>query len=138
MSEGMSRRERWAAADAQAAQARWGMNCIPDTRIATPERLAYEAYERGDQLFQIDLAVSVVQGTVNALVGYSRTVRPEYLDHLGAIEAQGWRLEHVSTTFVHQGQSTMGALGGAAETASHGMLMGLYVFRRASRAETTG
>lgn len=59
MSDEMSRREKWAAADAARAQARWGMSYMPDSRTATPERLAYEARERGDRWFQVDVAINV-------------------------------------------------------------------------------
>ncbi len=130
MTDEMSRREKWAAADAARAQARWGMSYMPDSRTATPERLAYEARERGDQWFQIDVAINVVQGAVNAVAGYTQTARAEPVDFIGPIEAQGWALQHVSTTFVMRGQSSMAALGGAAEHAFHGDLVGLYVFRR--------
>jgi hypothetical protein len=134
MTDAGSRRERWAEADAARANARWGMSYVPDPRTASPDRLAYEAYERGDRWFQIDLVVHVVQGAVNLAHGYTRVHRgPEY-DAIGPIEAQGWKLEHVSTTFVQHGQSTMSAVGGAAEEATHGVLIGLYVFRRGERA----
>jgi hypothetical protein len=130
MTEEMPRRARWAAADAARAQAGWGMSYVPDSRTASPERLAYEARDRGDRWFQIDVTLTAVQGTVNAMQGYTQTRRSESPDFIGAIEAQGWTLEHVSTTFVTRGQSTMAAIGGAAEHAFHGDLVGLYVFRR--------
>ena len=130
MTDDMSRREKWAAADAARAQARWGMSYMPDSRAATPERLAYEARERGDQWFQIDVAINVVQGAVSVVDAYTQTARTESADFIGPIEAQGWTLEHVSTTFVTRGQSRMETLGGAAEYAFHGDLVGLYVFRR--------
>jgi hypothetical protein len=130
MTDDMSRREKWAAADAARAQARWGMSYLPDPKTATPERLAYEARERGDEWFQIDVAISVVQGAVNAVDGFTQTARSDSADFIGPIEAQGWTLQHVSTTYVIRGQSTMATVGGAAEHAFHGELVGLYVFRR--------
>jgi hypothetical protein len=130
MTDDMSRREKWAAADAARAQARWGMSYLPDPRSATPERLAYEARERGDEWFQIDVAISVVQGAVNAVDGFTQTARSDSADFIGPIEAQGWTLQHVSTTYVIRGQSTMATVGDAAEHAFHGELVGLYVFRR--------
>lgn len=126
----MTRRERWAAADQARADAKWGMTYLPDPRSASPERLAYEARERGDRWFQIDLPVAYVQGTLNAAQNYTRTYRPEPVDVIGAIEAQGWRLEHVAATFVSRGEDAMGQLGGATAVAYHGEMVGLYVFRR--------
>ena len=105
----------------------------PDPRTSTPVELAREAHARGDQLFQIDLVVSAVQGAVTNNAASTRTVRGEAADVLGAIEAQGWRLEHVAATFVETGSTSVrrffsdtGAL-----VATHGHLVGLYVFRRA-------
>jgi hypothetical protein len=136
VTEGMSAKERRAAADANSAEKYWGMQIMPDPRVAGPERLAYEAYERGDAIFQIDLPVAGVQGY--ALFGQSatRTWRAEYGDVLGRIEQQGWRLEHVSTTFVTQGSSATKrvlANDGSTEVGTHGALIGLYVFRRGQR-----
>jgi hypothetical protein len=134
MSDEMTRREKWAASDAARDDARWGMSYAPDPRVASSERLAYEAHERGDQWFQIDLNLNFVQGSANLAQGFSRVQRgPQPArDEIGLIEAQGWKLEHVAATFVHHGTSTMGAIGGAAEHATHGALVVLYVFRRAS------
>jgi hypothetical protein len=118
-----------------ADQSIWGMTHAPDSRVATPAALAREAYERGDQLFQIDLIVSAIQGAVDNTAPMTRTVRSDPGDVLGAIEAQGWRLEHVSTSFVETGSTSVkkffsdtGAL-----VANHGHLVALYVFRRAAR-----
>lgn len=112
------------------------MTHAPDTRTESPEQLARQAYERGDQLFQIDLVVSAVQGAVSNSDILTRTVRGESGDVLGAIEAQGWRLEHVATSFVETGSTSVkkffsdtGAL-----VANHGHLVALYVFRRAARS----
>lgn len=131
MTDDMTRRERWAAADAARSDARWGMN-YSDPQRATPEQLAHAAYQRGDQWFQIDVPIFYVQGTGRVYDSQTRTHRqPEPVpDMIGPIEAQGWTLQHVSTTFVVRGESTMGHIGGAAETANHGELVALYVFRR--------
>lgn len=121
--------------DGQVSEAEqyWGMGHVPDARVASPERLAYEARERGDQLFQIDLIVNVVQGRAFVGAASTRVYRPEAVDTLGLIEAQGWRLEHVSTTFVQTGSSATKrvlANAGSTEVATHGQLVALYVFRR--------
>jgi hypothetical protein len=52
---------------------------------------------------------------------------------LGAIEAQGWHLEYVSAAFVEQGSSSTKIIlanAGSVLVATHGILMGVYVFRR--------
>jgi hypothetical protein len=138
-------RERWAANDAAtvaaaatslADSASWGMPHAPEVRTASPERLAYEAYERGDHFFQIDVVVSVIQGHISIGMTMTRLYRPEPYDTIGAIEAQGWHLEHVSTSFVETGSSaTKRVLANAGSTlvANHGSLVALYVFRRAER-----
>lgn len=114
-------------------QSIWGMSHAPDPRVEDPAELARAAYERGDRIFQIDLVVSAVQGAVTNSSIMTRTVRAEDTDVLGAIEAQGWRLEHVSTAFIDTGSTSVrkffsdtGAL-----VANHGHLIALYVFRRA-------
>lgn len=108
------------------------MSHAPDPRIATPRELAREAHERGDQLFQIDLVVSAIQGSVDNTAPMTRTIRAEAGDVLGAIEAEGWRLEHVSTSFVETGSTSVKKFfsdtGGL--VANHGHLVALYVFRR--------
>ena len=137
MADGQSRRERWAASDVARAEARWGMAYAPDSRVASPERLAYEAYERGDRWFQIDMVLHAVQGAVDLGGAYSRVQRGAEADFIGPIEAQGWTLEHVATTFAQHGQSVMSGAGGAAEAAAHGVMIGLYVFRRSERAQAS-
>lgn len=105
----------------------------PDPRSDDPAQLARTAHERGDQFFQIDLVVSAVQGAVSNSSIMTRTVRADAGDVLGAIEAEGWRLEHVSTTFVDTGSTSVRKFFADTGTlvANHGHVIGLYVFRRA-------
>ena len=132
MTEDLTRRERWAAADAARNEARWGISYTSDTRTQTPEQLAHAAYAAGHRWFQLDVPVAYVQGTASGYDSQTRTHRPaEPVDAIGAVEAQGWRLEHVSTAFVPRGERSMGHVGGEVATASHGELVALYVFRRA-------
>lgn len=122
------------ARDAVEAEKYWGMNYAPESR-ATPERLAYEARERGDAIFQIDIVISVSQGWAQLGQAATRTYRPmEGQDWLGAIEGQGWKLEHFSTSFAQHGSSSSKrvlANVGSTELATHGALIGVYIFRRA-------
>lgn len=131
MSDEMTRRERWAAADVARNDARWGMNYVDDQR-PTPEQLAYAAYQRGDRWFQIDVPLFYAQGTTRAYDNYTRTHRQAdpAPDVIGPIESQGWILAHVATAFVLRGETGMENIGGAFETANHGELVALYVFRR--------
>lgn len=116
----------------------WGMSHAPDERTASAERLAYEAYERGDALFQIDITLAAVQGISQLGSSSTRVMRAQPTDMLGPIERQGWKLEHVGVTFVETGSSASKrvlAHAGSTEVANHGQIVGLYVFRRGQRAE---
>jgi hypothetical protein len=134
MSEPVTSKDRWAAGDAARFDAQFGMHVLPDDRPSSPERLAYEAFERGDLLFQIDMPVSYTQGTKQATTtAASRTVHGPAVDLLGAIEKQGWRLEHVAASYISQG--TVGS--GDFQAAHHGALVGIYVFRRDESRRTS-
>jgi hypothetical protein len=109
------------------------MNQGGDNRQVSPERLAYEAHQRGDQWFQVDVAIAAVQGYAAAGSNSTRTVHEPLDDFIGAIEAHGWTLQHVSTSFVQTGSTgTKRVLHNVGSTvvATHGYLAGLYVFRR--------
>lgn len=121
------------AAAAGSSEYGWGMQQVPDARVASPERLAYEAHARGDQLFYIDLVLSSVQGHVGIGTTLTRIVRDEPHDVLGLVEAQGWRLEQSGVAFVEVGSTAtkrMLANAGSTEVANHGSVIGLFVFRR--------
>jgi hypothetical protein len=121
--------ERAAAADAARAEARWGMRYVPDEREA-PERLAHDAAQRGDTWFQVDIPLSGYQGNVAVGSSWTRVWRAAPYDHIGAIERQGWRLEHVAACYVERGSSSNSGATGATEASTHGDVIGLYVFRR--------
>ena len=72
------------------------------------------------------LLISSYQGNVAIGSSWSRTWRPQPVDHIGAIEGQGWALQHVSTCFVSRGASSNR---GNVESI-HGDAVALYVFRR--------
>jgi hypothetical protein len=126
---------REAQADARQAEqdARWGMQFSADPDPRSPVEIARQSYERGDRLLHLDVPVSWVQGATGIGVAATRAVRPERTDVLGAVEAEGWRLEHASSTFVHTGDSANGASVGSSGQvayAAHGIVLGVYVFRR--------
>lgn len=131
----MSDKEARIAADVARAEASWGMPIIPDDRPAGPVRLAWEAHQRGDKFFQVDVPISYTQANSNrGLATASRAMHPPMAagqeDFLGQIEAFGWRLEHVSTSFVSQGYV---ASPGNYQGGYHGVLTALYVFRRSTQ-----
>lgn len=136
MSDEQKQPKYWQVHQEARNENQWGMNHMPDPRTATPDRLAYEARERGDRLFQIDMVISVTEGWAQMGSAGTRTYRPmEGVDYLGPIEDQGWRLEHVSTAYVEQGSSAtkrVMANVGSTEVSVHGYLVGTYVFRRVS------
>lgn len=118
------------------AELDWGMAYEPDPRTASPARLAYEAYERGDRWFQIDIILNAIQGRSQVGAAYTRTRRGDEADLIGPIEDQGWDLRHVSTTFVQTGWSSSKRVmsnAGSTEVATHGQLVALYVFQRGER-----
>jgi hypothetical protein len=125
MTEKRSWSERSAAADAARYDAKWGMRYLPDEREAR-ERLAYGAAERGDHRFQVDIPISGYQGNVAVGSSFTRTWRPEPYDHIGAIERQGWALQHVSSCYVERGSSSNGGIvSGATEASTHGDVVAL-------------
>jgi hypothetical protein len=119
--------------DEREREAQWGMPFDSDDQAASPEQMAYSAYQRGDRIFQIDLPVAWVQGWYGVGQTSTRVRHPTPYDVLGAIEAQGWHLEDVSAAFVEQGSSSTKRIlanVGSTLVATHGILMGIYVFRR--------
>lgn len=123
----MSTREHMANQDTY-----WGMAFAPEPTRETPEWLAHEARGRGDVMFQIDLPLTNVQGYSQLGQSATRTVRIDQGDVLGRIEAQGWKLEMFSTSYIQTGASTSPqiGIGPNVEAANHGYLVGVYVFRR--------
>lgn len=127
MTDASSGRERRAAADAARAEAMWGMHVLPDDRGGNPIELAHAAHARGDRMFQVDVPIGYTQANTNiSLTSSSRTLHTATGDFLGAIEAIGWHLEHVSFTHAVLGHVESGNLQGG----YHGTLVALYVFRR--------
>lgn len=97
---------------------------------------AFDAWERGDQFFQIELPVSQLVGQGSSF-GSSTNVRRGVrggTDILGQIEEQGWALEHVGYVFIETGStSTNRVLSTGQGTVTRGSLTGVYLFRRAER-----
>jgi hypothetical protein len=117
----------------------WGMPYHPGNRQISPERMAYEAFERGDRYFQYDMPVAAIEGLARLGTTGTRPVHAELPDVLGAIEDQGWSFVTATTSFVQTGSSaTKRVLGnvGSTEIAVHGQIVALYIFRRAEANRT--
>ncbi|MDT4950152.1 MAG: hypothetical protein QOJ37_2747 [Pseudonocardiales bacterium] len=122
-----------AAKDAARQDAQWGMADATEKRPVSPERLAYEAWMRGERTFQIDLVVSRDEGFVHPTRGpATRTKQIESdVNIIDRIEEQGWRLEHVALA-----HAQTGSIGheGYPWFAFHGKHTALYIFRRVEQA----
>ncbi|MEO9138571.1 MAG: hypothetical protein ABI345_05835 [Jatrophihabitans sp.] len=116
-------------ARAAAEEAQWGMSDASEKESATPERLGYEAWMRGERTFQIDLVISRDEGYVHPTRGPATRTKREGLGEnvIDRVESQGWRLEHVALA-----HAQTGSIGheGYPWFAFHGKLTALYIFRR--------
>lgn len=102
--------------------------------LNTPVGRATEAKERGDRFFeaQLDTAQSGGAGTSGVS---NRGVRRSggISDVLEQIEDIGWRLEHVSHTFVQTDETTTDhTLRTGQGAVTRGVVTGFYLFRNAS------
>jgi len=115
----------------------WGMPIQPEDRL-NPVRAAYDAAERGDQIFQTEISLSLTQGKAyrGGVATRVSRVEDEANRVVNEIEKYGWHLEHVSTTFVPTGATSTGRVGMSGdESAFHGFTNVLYVFRRPKKIE---
>ena len=108
----------------------------PRPPVPAPIRQARAAYTRGAQFLEIQLEVA--ESTRDVRFGEadsgSRTER-ENGDMLGAVEAEGWRLEHVNYVFIPTGHSTRAKMLGTGESvAVSGVTVGVYLFRATTPA----
>ena len=94
-----------ATSRADLEDAQWGMADATEQRAAPPERLAYDAWMRGERTFQIELEISRDAGFVHPTRGpATRTRRIESAENvIDKIEEQGWRLEHVALAHAQTG-----------------------------------
>ncbi len=72
-----------------------GMSDATAQRAVSPERLAYDAWMRGERTFQVDLVISHDEGYVHPIrVPATRTKRIESAENvIDRIEEQGWKLD---------------------------------------------
>jgi len=96
-------------------------------------RLAQTAYDRGDRLLQLQLAVGTLTGEPSRFGSFSASLAPDdsvgYL--LGQVELAGWRLEHTGYAFAQTGSSSSQRIFSSGEgVVNEGAVVGYYVFRR--------
>lgn len=102
--------------------------------LATPVGQATTAKEQGHGFFEIQLTVgssqrdSTIWGGNNFALAKSKTA--SHAGTLAAIEAVGWRLEHVGYVFVVTSESSRDKfLASGQQVAVSGDTVGIYLFR---------
>jgi hypothetical protein len=102
--------------------------------LASPVGQATTAKEQGQGFFEIQLQVgssqrdSTVWGSNNFALAKTETAT--HSGTLAAIEALGWRLEHVGYVFMITGESSRDKmLSTGQQTAVSGVTVGIYLFR---------
>jgi len=99
--------------------------------VQTPVERARAARSAGARLFQVTMGVSETVGFVKELSGTVTSTRTAgHADVLEAIEAEGWRLEHVG--YVYRVISTVSRdkfLSSGQQEAVTGEIVGVYLFR---------
>jgi hypothetical protein len=93
---------------------------------------ARTAFERGDQLFQYEHAVTSQQAVIVAMVGSSvKATSSDPSDILNAVCREGWELVNGSFVFVEQGQQSRDKfMSSGQNVAIKGDTVGYYLFRR--------
>lgn len=126
-------REAQAQRQAEEAEAAFGMT-MAEFSVTEALTAARQAFDSGQSLFQVEVPIGWSQGWIG-IGNYANRYRADPKPGLlSAVEAMGWRLEHVNTVFVDQGSaSTKRAFANAGSTlvAAHGFVLSVYVFRRA-------
>ena len=123
--------EQKAKAERQAAQAEERRR---QQFLATPVGQATTAKEQGQGFFEIQLTVGSSQRDSTILGGnnfaYSKTTTATHAGTLAAIEAVGWRLEHVGYVFVVTSESSRDKfMASGQQVAVSGETVGIYLFR---------
>ena len=139
-----ARREREAAqAQAQAAQAEQVRRAEEERQraqwLASPQGAATTAMEAGQAFFEIQLQVGAHTGNASFGATDSRRTVASSAAILGEIEKLGWRLEHAGYYFMVTGETSTDRMFISGEaTAISGVTIGVYLFRNATLAGTTG
>jgi len=102
---------------------------------ASPQGKAAQAFERGDEFFQIEIPHSSVTGFTNAAFNSATkgTIRRKLTrtDLLGQIEETGWRLQHADWVYIQTGQNSRDKfMASGQHVVVTGEVIGMYLFRR--------
>jgi ribosomal protein S27E len=102
---------------------------------ASPQGKAAQAFERGDEFFQIEIPHSSVTGFTNAAFNSATKgkIRRSLTrtDLLGQIEETGWRLQHADWVYIQTGQNSRDKfLASGQHVVVTGEVIGIYLFRR--------
>ena len=102
---------------------------------SSPQGKAAQAFERGDEFFQIEIPHSSITGFANAAFNSSTAgkIRRKLTrtDLLGQIEESGWRLEHADWVYIQTGQNSRDKfLASGQHVVVTGEVVGIYLFRR--------
>jgi hypothetical protein len=102
---------------------------------ASPQGKAAQAFERGDEFFQIEIPHSSITGFTNAAFNSATkgTIRRKLTktDLLGQIEETGWRLEHADWVYIQTGQNSRDKfMASGQHVVVTGEVIGIYLFRR--------
>jgi hypothetical protein len=133
-----------AAAEQQAAERAAAVAQLVQQRAAaayqaTPEGLAITAKQQNQGFLEIQLTVGSSQRVSSIFnsdpTGSGKNVTATHAGTLSAIEAIGWRLEHVGYIFMITGESSSDRiLGTGQNTAVSGETVGIYLFRNSDMA----
>jgi hypothetical protein len=103
-----------------------------DMTHATPVEQAVAAREDGQGFFEVQLEVGTSQRDQTLFGSIGKSKRNSHAGTLAAIEAAGWRLEHVGYVYQVTGESSRNrAIGTGQSTAVSGVTVGIYLFRAA-------
>lgn len=104
---------------------------------ATPAGQALTARDRGETLFQIAMPLSTSKAQIAVMISAFTTTREHrHVSTLEAIEAQGWRLDHVGYVFRETGSESRDKfLASGQQVAVSGEIVGVYLFRVVEPAE---
>lgn len=99
--------------------------------LATPVGLASAAKENGEGFFEIELEVgSSKRDVIFGSKDFGGHTKKSFTGLLSAIEAVGWKLEHVGYYFLITGESSRDKfLASGQSVAVSGKTMGIYLFR---------
>lgn len=101
----------------------------------SPQGKAAQAFEQGDEFFQVEIPHSSITGFTNAAFNSATkgTIRRKLTrtDLLGQIEETGWHLLHADWVYIQTGQNSRDKfMASGQHVVVTGEVIGIYLFRR--------